>query len=90
MDEHLMTELKLLEIKLSEKIEKQNLLLSQILEQVKRTNGRVTKLEEWRHTHELNTAEDLMEYRFMKKYPRYTIIMVALLVILTILSILKN
>lgn len=90
MDELLRTELKLLETKLSDKIEGQNIILSQILEQVKRTNGRVTKLEEWRHDHELETADDLMEYRFLKKYPRYTLLLIVIVAVLTLISLIKQ
>jgi hypothetical protein len=50
--------------------EQQHLMITQrldnILEQTKRTNGRVTKLEEWKES--LNT--ELIEYRFAKRYPK--------------------
>lgn len=84
MDEYLRTELKLLETKLTDKIESQNIILTQILEQVKKTNGRVGKLEEWRHEHELETAEELMEYKFLKKYPRLTIILLIVMIIVAL------
>lgn len=90
MDTELKHEIKLVETRLSDKIDSQSLILSQILEQVKHTNERVSKLEEWRLSHEINTANELMEYRFLKKYPRYMLLVITIMAGLAVLSFIKN
>lgn len=59
------------------------------LEQTKKTNGRVTALEDWKSEHELSSEKNLLEYNFMKKYPRLMLIVFACMVLLTIINIIK-
>jgi len=67
--------------------EQQHLMITQrldnILEQTKKTNGRVTKLEEWKS----NLNDELLEYKFIKRYPRLSILVVSITAIITILNL---
>lgn len=67
--------------------EQQHLMITQrldnILEQAKKTNGRVTKLEEWKS----NLNDELLEYKFIKRYPKLSILVVSITAIITILNL---
>ena len=67
--------------------EQQHLMITQrldnILEQTKKTNGRVTKLEEWKS----NLNDELLEYKFIKRYPKLSILVVSITAIITILNL---
>lgn len=59
------------------------------LEQTKKTNGRVTALECWKSEHELSSEKNLLEYNFMKKYPKLMFTLFVAMVLLTIINIIK-
>jgi len=66
-----------------------DLKLTQILEQTLKTNGRVSDLEKWKSEHELATEKNLLEYNFVKRYPKLMLIAFVMMIILTIINIAK-
>lgn len=72
--------------------------LEAILEQARRTNGRVTDLEKYRMTHETQCPakkeiekinESLLEYRFVVKYPKVLVMVLSMAILLQIVVIIK-
>lgn len=58
--------------------------ISQTLEQAKKTNGRVNELEMWKNEHLIDTEKELLEYKFLKKYPKFTLIGIFILILIAI------
>ena len=68
--------------------------LDQILEEVIKINNRIDGINTWRHEHELETKDkeakmnvELLEYKFLKKYPK--LIIIILVVGVSIIILLK-
>ena len=82
-----LNELNVLLAEMRGQIESINIKVGLVLEQTKKINERVDTLEEWKHEHLLKSSEEFLEYKFIKKYPKVSLLVLLLLLAVMVVSL---